>query len=494
MSKLSVVVAALLLICGVSGYAIAQSGGAKPKTVKACAKKKGGALRLAKRCRRGERRVTWSMRGPTGLTGPAGPQGAPGAAGIDGAQGPPGANGVNGTNGTSTGQTFFDSAGFGANFGGGGGACEASPAGPSITVTVPGGSYAQVMASVTAQRAAGATSNAACVRVDGADVQFTASSSLAPETRYLQQGNGAGTTNPLAARPLTFPLSAGSHTISLTYGSTGGTSNFSDRDLYVTVFHPTELTGAGVRSGGSLRLLREPAAIVDDLERRAELPPGSEERFFGYGVMGLPFRTGHVLGLRRFPASSIGPGYRSVWHRDPTGRWTFYQDQPAELACTRYFGADVDEVRQGPIEIDWTGPARFEVRAGDGDLEWMVEVGSTPVTRVLNSLGSMLPSRAWRSGAVLAIMSRVAGVALRAGRVRLAGIAPNGQRFVANPLTIWVATSSRATVGGEDLGEMGPAPGQAHLRDFAIPQRGVFVVGRVFFTDAVRTPSRMASM
>ncbi len=28
---------------------------------------------------------------------------------------------------------------------------------------------------------------------------------------------------------------------------------------------------------------------------------------------------------------------------------------------------------------------------------------------------------------------------------------------------------------------MGPASEQAQLRDFAIPQRGVFVVGRAFF-------------
>jgi hypothetical protein len=237
--------------------------------------------------------------------------------------------------------------------------------------------------------------------------------------------------------------------------------------------------------------LREPAAIVQDLERRADVPPGSEDRFFGYGVMGLPFRSGHVLGLRRFPASSIGPGYRSVWHRDPDGRWTFYQDQPDDLACTRYFAAEVDEVRRGSIDIDWTGPRRFEVRTGDGDLEWMVEVGSTPVTQVLNRLGPLLPFRAWRSRAVLSAMSRVAGLALRAGRVRLTGSAPNGQRFVANPLAIWVAAGSRATVGGVDLGEMGPAPEQAYLRDFAVPQRGVFVVGRVFFSGPIR-PQGMA--
>ena len=227
--------------------------------------------------------------------------------------------------------------------------------------------------------------------------------------------------------------------------------------------------------------MREPAEIVEDVERRPELPRGSGERFFGYGVMGLPFRSGHVLGLRRFPASSIGPGYRSVWHRGPQGRWTFYQDQPAELACTRYFGSAVEEVREGPVRIDWTGPRGFQVRAGDGDLDWAVEVGSTPITRLFNAVGSALPARAWRSGLVLGVMSRVAGPALRAGRVRLRGLAPNGQRFVANPLSMWVATDSKATVRGIDLGEMGPAPEQAQLRDFAIPQRGMFVVGRAMF-------------
>jgi hypothetical protein len=80
-------------------------------------------------------------------------------------------------------------------------------------------------------------------------------------------------------------------------------------------------------------------------------------------------------------------------------------------------------------------------------------------------------------------MARVAGTALRAGRVRLTGLTPNGQRFVANPLTVWVATDSKATVRGVDLGEMGPAAEQARLRDFAIPQRGMFVVGHTMFTD-----------
>jgi hypothetical protein len=238
MFKLSVVVATGLLLCGASGYAIAQSGSAAPKTIRACAQKSGGALRLGKRCRKGERRVTWAKTGPTGLTGPGGPAGGAGTDGAQGAPGTDGTNGTNGTSGTSTGETFFASAGFGANFGGG--ACDTTPAGgPSVTVNVPSGSYVQVMASVTVQRVSG-TANAACIHIDSTDVQFSSSASLAPETRYVQRGTGAGTTDPFAAQPLTFPLSAGAHTISLRYWAVGGTSNFSNRNLYVTVFHPTQ--------------------------------------------------------------------------------------------------------------------------------------------------------------------------------------------------------------------------------------------------------------
>ena len=70
---------------------------------------------------------------------------------------------------------------------------------------------------------------------------------------------------------------------------------------------------------------------------------------------------------------------------------------------------------------------------------------------------------------------------LRAGRLRLTGLAPNGRRFVANPLHIWIACESSARLQGADLGATSPAPEQAQLSDFAIPQRGMFVVGRAFF-------------
>ena len=73
-----------------------------------------------------------------------------------------------------------------------------------------------------------------------------------------------------------------------------------------------------------------PAAVVAALNDRPELPAGDDERFVGFGVMGLPFASGHYLGLRQFPTATFAPAYASVWHRDPAGRWTFYATTPGE--------------------------------------------------------------------------------------------------------------------------------------------------------------------
>ena len=67
---------------------LAAASAAGATTIYACANKKSGAMRIVSakaKCRRGERKLSWSSAGPAG---PAGAPGAPGAAGA------PGANGV----------------------------------------------------------------------------------------------------------------------------------------------------------------------------------------------------------------------------------------------------------------------------------------------------------------------------------------------------------------------------------------------------------------
>src|SRR5581483_10371817 len=122
---------------------------------------------------------------------------------------------------------------------------------------------------------------------------------------------------------------------------------------------------------------KEPAELARYVEEHPQLPSASCERVSGYGVMGLPFESGHILGLRRWTASSVGDAFTSIWYRDPAGRWMFYESVRSEIACTRYFGASVDEVRRGPIELEWPSERRLRVRTADGAVDWTLELGAT---------------------------------------------------------------------------------------------------------------------
>ena len=83
---LSALVAAALFGALGGGYALAADGGSRNNTIKACANKRDGFLRLDHYpCKTSERRVTWSVRGIRGQRGPRGAQGPMGIPGAPGA-------------------------------------------------------------------------------------------------------------------------------------------------------------------------------------------------------------------------------------------------------------------------------------------------------------------------------------------------------------------------------------------------------------------------
>ncbi len=221
------------------------------------------------------------------------------------------------------------------------------------------------------------------------------------------------------------------------------------------------------------------------------LPSGSEERFNGYGVMGLPFASGHVLAMRRFTSSSVGPGYTSVWHRTPNGDWTFYANVPPRQACTRFFGAIAADAVDTEIRITWSGPSHLNITMPAMQFSWDLEVGATTATRIMNAAGRLLPHTAWQSRTLLAVMGSVAGPLLSVGKVGLYGRVPNGQHFIANPRVLWAVLSSHACLAGEDFGPPGAVEPQAHLGDFWIPQRGILAIGQAYFE--VFDPARHSS-
>lgn len=222
--------------------------------------------------------------------------------------------------------------------------------------------------------------------------------------------------------------------------------------------------------------------LAQATEEHPRLPSGPGERFAGYGIMGLPFSSGHVLALRRFGGSSIGPGYTSVWHRSPAGDWTMFQDVAPELGCARYFGPAIARTVVGPISVRWPEADRLEVQLeGPPTLAWTCTVSEPPALVAMNALARRMPERWWREDRVLRAMAGAAHWTLGAGRLGLTGRTPGGQHFIANPLVTFAVSDSRARLDQESLGAPGPLARQDRLGDFWIPQRGLLVIGRSTF-------------
>lgn len=94
----------------------------------------------------------------------------------------------------------------------------------------------------------------------------------------------------------------------------------------------------------------------------------------------------------------------------------------------------------------------------------------------------MMHDRAWRSAGLLRPMGPLADRILGVGAIGLVGSVPNGQSFIANPMQISCVTEATATVGDVDFGAPGPLNKETSLGDFVIPQKGVFALGRAFFS------------
>ena len=200
-----------------------------------------------------------------------------------------------------------------------------------------------------------------------------------------------------------------------------------------------------------------PAEVAKRIEDSRTLPSGNDERVYGYAVMGMPFESGEMLAMRRWVASSFGPPYDAVWHRNADGEWRIFA---------------------------WPGPETMVVDLDGGLIHWEVSLVSTFSTRMMNAMAAPMPDFLWRSAKLLGAMGRMAGPMLGAGKMGMAGLVPNGQRFLANPMRIWMVGDSKATVEGRDMGMPGAAGPQDHLADFWVPQKGIFAVG-AFHAEAL---------
>lgn len=87
------IAAAVTAVLAGGGWALAAPAGG---VIEGCANKHTGALRIAAKCKKHEKSISWNSQGPRG---PVGDSGAPGPQGPRGAQGPQGAQGATGPQG-----------------------------------------------------------------------------------------------------------------------------------------------------------------------------------------------------------------------------------------------------------------------------------------------------------------------------------------------------------------------------------------------------------
>jgi hypothetical protein len=179
-----------------------------------------------------------------------------------------------------------------------------------------------------------------------------------------------------------------------------------------------------------------------------------------------------------------------VWHRDPSGRWTFYSTVAPDLSCSRYFGGQVERNVVASIDIAWVDSMRFRVVVGNV-IEWPVVLGTSVTTRLLNTVAGAIPERAWQSPAVLRVMGAVVEATLGTGRMNFTGQTPNGHRYIANPRQVWLIESSHALIDGVSVGRVGPLGDQASVGDLLLPQRGLFVVARTRLEQPVNREDRV---
>lgn len=184
--RLLLVAVVLCLLLTVTASAQTRAGG----VIHACAAKSGGMLRLAPKCKRSEKAVSWNSvgrPGPQGAKGDSGPQGPAGATGAQGAKGDAGATGATGPQG-SAGATGPQGP-PGPSTGPAGGALTGSYPNPTLNVT--GGPCANGQA-VTNISGTATLSCGPAVYHDGSENVIDGSTSRPYLTSGAQQDTGFG--------------------------------------------------------------------------------------------------------------------------------------------------------------------------------------------------------------------------------------------------------------------------------------------------------------
>jgi hypothetical protein len=173
-------------------------------------------------------------------------------------------------------------------------------------------------------------------------------------------------------------------------------------------------------------------------------PWNGYEHFRGYGVMSLPFSSGHLLGLRVFPENDFAP-YHSVWHRSPAGDWSIYNDGPSlQTTCPRWWGPALRHAELKSIDLMWTGPNRLRVEMENPSFLWEMNLSAPLLLRILNNMSAAMPLWTWKSAPLLRIREWMARNMPGMGDLHFSFMTPSGQPAIILPEEIFFIKSSKA--------------------------------------------------
>jgi hypothetical protein len=221
------------------------------------------------------------------------------------------------------------------------------------------------------------------------------------------------------------------------------------------------------------------AAALDHLpERRGTAPWPDHEYVKGWGVMGLPLDSGHYLALRVFPENDFAP-YKTLWHRDPKGRWSIHVDGPRlDTACPRYYGVACAHVGHAGIDLTWTSPMTLRVTVDDIGLDWTLTASETPLLRALNAMSARLPTWTWRPRSLLRARELLARRVLGMGDIQMRGTMPSGHVGTLMPQRMYFIEAGTVTLDRVDLGHPDRVSHTPDIGGFPMPARGVFAIGQ----------------
>jgi hypothetical protein len=221
----------------------------------------------------------------------------------------------------------------------------------------------------------------------------------------------------------------------------------------------------------------------------AEGAAGSVAHFTGYGLLSLTLESGDIISFSRVVASSLGPPYTCVWHRDGAGRWRFHVNIAPSRSCLRFVVPAASDVRVDDISLVWKSRLELSLYIRDARLHLGLRLATDVVMQALGAAALLVPAPVWRSDGALRVIGRAAGAVFGAGGLRFAGRSPSGHVYRRRLAGIWGVAAAAAVLDGRDLGPMLDATQPVAVGGFLLPGRPLFAVSSSVFAAEPAAPS-----